>query len=94
MKRATPECPRASRELRLQPAPPLTGEHLDHAADRIGAVEHAGRPTDHLDPVDIVDGQVRVVEFATRVVHRHAIDQDAGVAALTAAGVDRRPGSR
>ena len=63
---------------------------LDHTGDRIRSVQDAARAADDLDPVDVVGGQIGEVVSATRLIDRHAVDQDLHVVALPAAEKERR----
>ena len=63
-------------------ATPLASEDLDHPRERVGTVEHARRTAHHLDPFHIVEGQRVEVERASRLVHRHPVDQHLHVVAL------------
>ena len=65
-------------------------EDVDHARHGIAAVEYAHRAPDDLDPLDLVRAQVREIERAAGVVHRHAVDQDLDVIALAAPQEERR----
>ena len=61
---------------RERPLPAL-GDDLDDAADGVGAVERRLGSADDLDPLDLVEAQVREVERPRRgTLHALAVDQD------------------
>mgnify|MGYP003129340050 CR=1 FL=1 len=77
---------------------PGAGDDVDDAAHRVGAVERALGPAQHLDALDVVGKQAGKVEFGPerRIVHRNAVDEDLGLVALRPADADlgqlpRRP---
>src|SRR5690606_16394817 len=74
-------------------APGLLRDDVDHAADRVGAVERALRPPENLDPLDVGDREDREIELvagARRIVDADAVDEDEGVLRLGAAEAHQR----
>src|SRR5688500_2977120 len=55
---AQPVAAGADAEMRRIAGPVAPGEDLDHAADRLGAVQAGTRATHDLDALDLVDRQV------------------------------------
>ena len=69
----------------------LLGEHLDHAADRIGAVQAAAHAAQDLDALDLRQRQVlEGVGAGGRRVDAHAVDQQHDVTGVAAAQEDAR----
>ena len=65
---------------------PTARDDVDGAAEGVAA-EHRCRTADHLDPLDVVERQQVVVDlFDSRLVHAHAVDEDAQALRLTADG--------
>ena len=65
-------------------------EELDHTGHGLRAVEHTGRATYDLDPLDIVERDATKIEHATRFIERHAVEKHAHVVGLPAAHEERR----
>jgi anaerobic selenocysteine-containing dehydrogenase len=68
-------------------------DHVDHATQRLGAVQHRHRPADDLDALDVVDRDpvvlvVAVADHAVAGTDALAVDQHQRVAAVHAAQVD------
>src|SRR5712692_9038679 len=60
-------------------------DNLNHAGHGVGAVEGAFGSVNDFDFVDVIEGQVRKIESATRFVDRSAIDEhfsEIGIAAI------------
>jgi hypothetical protein len=69
-------------------------DHVDHATQRLGAVQHRHRAADDLDALDVVDRDpvvlvVAVADHAVAGTDALAVDQHQRVAAVHAAQVDR-----
>ena len=74
---------------------PALGDDVDHAADRVGAVERRLRAAQDLDPLDVVEREVREVEVAGgEALHPHAVDQHLHLGRVGAADADRARASR
>ena len=68
---------------------PALGDDVDHAPDRVGAVERRLRAPQDLDPLDIVEREVGEVEVAGRgALDPHAVDQDLHLGRVGAANAD------
>ena len=73
----------------------LLGEDLDHAAERVGAVQGAQRTVDDFDVVDRGQRNGAPVGFARgRGADPHAVDQHDVLLAVGAADEDRADGAR
>src|SRR5205823_5135992 len=70
---------------RGHPSGTAVGEDLYDAGHGVGAVERALRAVDDLDLIDVVEGEIGIIEVAAGVVHGRAIDEqfaEAGIAAV------------
>src|SRR6185436_12816235 len=69
---------------------PRAGEHLDHAAQGIAAIEGAERTADYLDALDSVDGDELPVDAAeVGVVELDAVPQQQGLVGFGPAQEER-----
>ena len=57
-------------------------DDLDHAADRVGAVERALRSAHHFDALDVLQRHLRQIEAAAKRVGADAVDQDERVSRI------------
>ena len=62
---------------------PTPGDHLHHAADRIGPIQRALRPRRIFDALDVAHVHQREIDAAAERVHAHAVDEHQGEVGLS-----------